>query len=498
MENNQLNRRIEHLDNVPDKDTNKSIINPNFTFVSSDGPDTNPDTIVPDPPQDKSLTPEAILDHIKELSNPFPIEVLPPVFREFVEQCHKCLGFPIDYTALAVLTAVSTAIGKSAQLRVKSNWFEYAAIFAGIIGKSGVAKSHPLDIAFRPFVEIDRESIKWYNVKYEEYKTSLDLPKKDKDNSDYLEKPVLRKFILTNFTTEVLYQRLSDNERSCVVISDELATFLEGMNNYSKGDQTSTYLSIWSNKSTSVDRINKDRLIWLEDPFLNMIGSFQPRIVHKLFPPEKLDNGFFQRLLLAFPDNAEKQPINDNQIPDHIIKNYSDWIKGYIQNNPIETNFDTGKTKPKIYKWDQVAKLFFYEWQKENTAEVNEYADSVKGEILSKFDIHFVRLSLILQAMDNYNTDIITHKSVMGASKLCRYFIKNSFKVLDILENVSPASKLPVDKQNLYNSLPDEFTTSQAIEIGIQFSFNEKAVKRLIADKNLFTRLSQGHYSKKS
>jgi hypothetical protein len=86
----------------------------------------------------------------------------------------------------------------------------------------------------------------------------------------------------------------------CTVVSEELATWLEGMNNYSKGDQTSGYLSIWSNKATSIDRVSKPIPLWLPQPFLNIIGSLQTRVLQRFFPAAKTDNGFLQRFLFAF------------------------------------------------------------------------------------------------------------------------------------------------------------------------------------------------------
>jgi len=94
------------------------------------------------------------------------------------------------------------------------------------------------------------------------------LNKKDKEKLPKPVKPMLMKTILHNFTPEILHQRLTDNDRGCTIVSEELATFLEGMNNYSKGDQLSIYLSFWSNKPTSIDRVSKPVPLWLPQPFL--------------------------------------------------------------------------------------------------------------------------------------------------------------------------------------------------------------------------------------
>ncbi len=234
----------------------------------------------------------------------------------------------------------------------------------------------------------------------------------------------------------------------------------------------------------------------MPQPYLNIIGSLQPRVLSKLFPTGKTDNGFLQRFLFAFPACSEKQPINDYEInEDHIIK-YSKWIESYRLNTPIQIDPETEKPSPKIYYWSHEAKAYFYKWQTENTALVNDNAESLKGEILSKFDIHFIRLCLILQIMDDYSTSKISLKAVQGAERLCRYFLNNAIKVLDILQTGNTSNGLPQNKLSFYAALPQGFTTAEANIIGKDLGFNVKAVQRFLNEANLFNWIGQGQYSK--
>ncbi len=351
-------------------------------------------------------------------------------------------------------------------------------------------------MAFAPFEKLDQQNIKKYETEYNAFAAYQCLSKKEKQNVPAVETPKLIKTILHNFTPEVLHQRLADNERGCTVVSEELATFLEGMNNYSKGDQTSIYLSFWSNKATSIDRISKPVPLWIAKPYLNIIGSLQPRVLSRLFPASKTDNGFLQRFLFAFPDAAIKQPINDNEISESTITNYANWILNFIENYPIENSVEYNQIQSKLFYWSADAKEFFYNWQAENTNKVNNNAQTLKAEILSKFDIHFTRLSLILQIMDNYNTNQISLSAAKGAAKLCKYFYYSSLKVLEILEKPNTPELLPQDKQNLYNDLPKNFTTAQAIELGKKYNIEERTVKSFIAKPVIFKKISHGNYTK--
>ncbi len=173
------------------------------------------------------------------MENEFPVDVFPLLFQDLIKECNKSLNFPTDYTGTAIISAVSTAIGKSAKVKVKAGWYEFAAFYIAIIGNAGANKSHPLELAYKPFEDIDKAEIKAFEVEYKVYEDFQALNKRDKASQPPPKKPLLIKSILHNFTPEILCQRLTDNERGCTVVSEELATFLEGMNNYSKGDQSS-------------------------------------------------------------------------------------------------------------------------------------------------------------------------------------------------------------------------------------------------------------------
>jgi hypothetical protein len=434
----------------------------------------------------------------EQKANQFPVEIFPSLFQELIKECNKALNFPTDYTGTAILAAVSTAIGKSAKLKVKSHWYEFAAFYFGLIGNAGANKSHPLDLAFKPFEDIDRVVINSFEKEYKKYEAFQALSKKEKESQpEQIEKPVLKKSILHNFTPEILHQRLTDNDRGCTVVSDELATWLEGMNNYSKGDQTSGYLSIWSNKGTSIDRVSKAVPLWLPQPFLNIIGALQLRVLQRLFPTGKTDNGFLQRFLFALVEGAEKQPINDFEINETLLIEYSKWIEDYRLANPIFIDPETQKPRPKLYYWSNEAKQYFYKWNKVNTDTVNENADTLKGEIFSKFDIHFARLSLVLQIMNDYSTNEISLSSVKGAEKLCTYFQRNAMKVLNILENGNQTDNLPQDKIILYQSLPKVFTTETGLQIANNLNVPERTFKRFLNDKDLFNWIKRGEYEKR-
>ncbi|EKT3963761.1 DUF3987 domain-containing protein [Flavobacterium psychrophilum] len=427
--------------------------------------------------------------------NQFPIEVFPKLFKDLVIDLNKSLNFPIDYTGTAVLTAMATVIGTSVKIRVKNNWFEYASIYSCIIGNAGANKTHPVNTIFAPIKDLDKANHDDYASRLMDWDKWNKLPKAEKEGTTEPPFPILTKSILTNFTPEVLYKRLDENLRGCTVLSDEMATFFDGMNNYSKGDQIGVYLSFWSNQSTTIDRIGNPMPLFIQNPYLSIIGGLQPRVLANSFPVQKLNNGFFQRFLFAFPDTTFKSPINDNELNNQIFDRYEDFIKNYYNNsNVVEEN---GHINSRILSWTAEAKAFFYNWQKENCNLVNEYNNSIKGEIASKFDNHFVRLALLLQIMKDPKSDLIELDAVKGAEKLCVYFMNCSFKVLAVIQDPKEyLGTLVGDKQKFYKQLKEEFTTAEAIAVGLNFDIQDRRVKEFLKDTVLFKRIRHGYYEK--
>ena len=117
---------------------------------------------------------------------------------------------------------------------------------------------------------------------------------------------------------------------------------------------------------------------------------------------------------------------------------------------------------------------------------------------MSKFDIHFIRIALLLQMMENPKSIEIGLDAVIGAKKLCNYYLNCSLKVLSYIQNPnSYLFSLAENKKQFYNSLPNSFNTALAVEMGAQFDFQERRVKEFLNDSILFKKIKHGNYERK-
>ncbi len=58
----------------------------------------------------------------KTSRNPFPLDVLPRKMREIIDEANTTLGFPKDYLAMSMLTAVAAAVGNTHNAEHMAGW----------------------------------------------------------------------------------------------------------------------------------------------------------------------------------------------------------------------------------------------------------------------------------------------------------------------------------------------------------------------------------------
>lgn len=154
-------------------------------------------------------------DHLYPMVDPFPLPVFPEVIQEIIKATKQYLQYPIDYIGAGILYATSLAIGNTHKIEVKRGWIENAVLYLALVGKPGVNKSHPLSFAVEPIFERDRDEYEYYRRELNDYQRS-------KDKSE-MERPVRRKFLLSDYTPEALSLVHNHNQRGIGVYVDELA-----------------------------------------------------------------------------------------------------------------------------------------------------------------------------------------------------------------------------------------------------------------------------------
>lgn len=444
-------------------------------------------------------TPDLISTESELPSCPFPTNAFCEQVQQIIIDTNRCLNFPVDFMGASILFTSSLAIGNTVRLTVKENWEESSMLFIANIGRPNTNKSHPVSFALKPIFQYDSKTYKEYRDDLQVYKNALVEAKKEGKLPD-VPKPIWFKHIVDDFTPEVLADTLNNNMRGIGVYADELAGWFKNFNRYNKSGEQERWLKIWSCKQISIDRKSSEPIL-ITMPFVPIIGNIQTGVLGELGKDNRTQNGLIDRMLFAFPENLQKQPISDEQLNPEIGKTWEAIVNKLLS---IELQYDEeGNPNPHKIKFSDEAWKLYKEWEADNTKLCNETGDERLAAIYGKFDIHFFRISLILQMLNWATSEetelpkILTVDSVKGCIELVKYFQSSATRAHQILSvNSNPVERLPEYKRRFYEKLPDTFKVNEIIGIADSYEINPRTMKRILGDITLFKRLKQGKYEK--
>ncbi len=415
----------------------------------------------------------------------FPYEIFPYEIIKLLEDAEKTLNYPIEYLGSAILSASSIAIGNTCNIKLKEGFVQKPNLFIALVGNAGDVKTHPLNFAFQPIEEVEKQSYSEYKTKLKEY-NSFDI-----DTQKNTAKPIYKKSILKDFTPEALIKIHSNNLRGLTILSDELFGWINNFNRYSSSGEQETYLSLWSGGSISVDRKN-DEPIRLDNPFVGVIGTIQTKLLSDLGKNNRGNNGFIERMLFAINENPKPVLWSENEIKKERISDYKKLIRNLLL-------LDFTDYQSNILALTKEAKEYLIKWQNEKSALY--YNDDVSRSIQAKYEVYTVRFSLIIQlihwAMHGIKSkEKIELFAVEHAITLSEYYFQNALKIHNKIFNVNPLEKLTEEQLELYKILPQKFTSQKARKEGENLGINERTIYRFLKNSRVFSIIKKGSYKK--
>jgi len=427
----------------------------------------------------------------------FPIYIFPQQLQQIITCYCSTLNLHIDYAAVTVLYAFSVALGGHYSLTVKRGWVELPTLFVALVGKPGINKSGPISIFTQPLEKLEKVLFKRFLEEYSIFKKSRST-KKENDSGVILEEPVRRQLVIKDATQEAMLKALYDNPHGFAGIYDELAAFLKSFNKYkSGGGDEEVMLSLFSGKSISVNRKSSEP-IFIEKPFVSIIGSIQRQVLINLLGNNKIDNGLTHRFLFAFPDNVIREDLSDEDVPEYIEELYQGFINRILISEFFQTDsFPAYKINLSKEGYDAY-KIFR---RRINETINNEKSDAISG-IYAKLDTYSLRIALILHVMrmgckeEDINPCQVSADTFCKAAELIEYFEHNALKVFKLMEKFrDPLNGYPMEHKIIYYQLPYSFTTSAAWEIAKE-KVSRRTLFNMLSDEYLFTKLKHGIYEK--
>ncbi len=86
----------------------------------------------------------SLLDNGRGAVPPFPIDLVPQPWRDWMADKARAAGAPVDYVAQAVLAAVAGVCGAGAEVRITPDWSEPLVLWLTLLGPSSSGKSPSL------------------------------------------------------------------------------------------------------------------------------------------------------------------------------------------------------------------------------------------------------------------------------------------------------------------------------------------------------------------
>lgn len=439
----------------------------------------------------------------EDLNYEFPIGVFPDIIKDIILKTHECSDYPIDYIASSILFASAVAIGNTHCVEVKTNWTETPILFMSIVGSPGVNKTHPLAFAMDPLLDKDIEENMSFKKAIEEYESLLELTRKEREERGLNPHPIepkLKKYVVSDITPESLSSILEYNPRGIALYADELASWFNNFNRYSKGSEEQFWLMAYSASPIQINRKNMKGSISIKRPYISVVGTIQPSLLRDLAEGSRSKNGFIDRILFVYPPRIMKKYWGKENLPVYITNSWMTIINKLLEIDQITDN--NGTAIPKVIKYSPTAWTKLYKWHVDNTDQSNEVEeDSIKG-ICSKLEIYVSRFALIMQLLrwccKESTKDFVDDISIMAAIDIVEYFRKTAMRVQETLMYSGHLKNLPVNDKKLYDSLPCEFSTAEGVSIAIQFNYSRDNFNRFLKKykNNLFENYMYGHYRK--
>lgn len=423
-------------------------------------------------------------EHTEETG--FPLDVFPQAVQSVILDMAKYENYKIDFIATAMLSAVSTALGGTYRIRIKSDWQSNGALYIILVGRPGLGKTPPLEAAYRPIRKHDYALFKAYEAEMDAWKAAGENGKK----------PILRRTIVSDFTPESLLLTHHNNPRSVAILVDEIMGMFNSANRYTNGQLIEQLLTAWSGGALDVTRVSNSTPVHIEHPCINIIGTTQTKRIHELLKKGFEENGLLDRILFVLPKSPKLSPwINRDDDVESASLAATRWE--HISNKVLALDYDTGA----VLSMDKEAKEYFFAWWNKKVERINRIEDDAEVDSREmKHPVHVARLALIIQvlryASDESHLQFVDMVSVKAAIRLNEYFEDSYVRIRSFVAN-DVCEEPP---KGLLSLLPDTFDTKTAIAIGKELqNVSERTVMNYLKElchSRLLRKAKTGHYEK--
>jgi len=352
--------------------------------------------------------------------------LLPPLLRDFIdEKCQETEADPI-IIAQSAICSVSVAIGKKASIPFP-NYFDtlYPNIWGLTIAPSGDFKTTAQKKGAQPAIELRNyiiSSIKSEQKKFNGKKKHSDIEIKKHEKKIMLllkRNPILP----VKSTAEGLVEVLKDDENygvehngGMIMASEfgEWAQNLERSHNVGYKPLLTNFYDVpqfWEYTTKTQGSIIVSR------PFITINAVSTITWVKENIRPNDVSSGFFPRFLLFYPNQKVKTPP---ALPISVSKGHT--------LGKLITNLKRFKNNRDYSLSDDAKELFIsiHDQMYDELGNLPEKTKEIIGPYLKRWSPSILKLGMIMEAVSDPDSNIITPASIMGGFTVVDYAAKST------------------------------------------------------------------------
>ena len=269
-----------------------------------------------------------------------PMEVFGDACEDWITKAAKAAGCPPDYVVAPLLASVSALIGNARWAQAYPGWREPPHLWLGVVGDSGTGKSPGSDCLMRDVLpELERRMLGDFPDRLREWQANIEMHAARNERwkadvrtaqktgyppplppADALPpEPQAPRLRQNDVTIEKVATILATAApKGLVVVRDELAGWLTGMNNYNDAGR-SFWIEAYGGRSYRVERQKNPDPIIVTRLAVAVYGGTQPEKLAGLL--HSADDGLFARIVgsgrtrCPFSSRVKRRMCNGPSMP---------------------------------------------------------------------------------------------------------------------------------------------------------------------------------------
>lgn len=387
----------------------------------------------------------------------FPFYALPKVLGEFVYALSESTQTGTGLAGVAVLAALSTAVGGYVEVQVKEDYTEPTNLWTVGVAPSGERKSSVVKAASAPLYEVERDLHKEMGPTLSEHAVQRDIAeraaekaKRDAGNAadpdtrnnliadavtlasqaEALKVPAMPRLLGDDVTIEALGSLLADQGGRFALVSAEGGFFSAMAGRYSPNTDFTSVLQAHAGDQIRVDRKGRESE-FVENPALTVGIMIQPGVLSDATNNRAFtESGLMARFLYAWPESkVGRRNVDPDPVSKELTKRYRDVLYSLAMGVRESGSTRTLTLSPEA----RAARLkYAKEVEKElgpggSLAHMKSWASKVVGAA--------VRIAGLIHAANKSNDDVIPGDTMDAGILLAKYFSAHASRVFDGLSS---------------------------------------------------------------